>query len=75
MLPIAQKLYVGAQSDLNEMYKSFIQQYGQRYPSPGSKAILCFVRKKIIQVRAFENRSQKNKKMGIQELNSTHVIL
>ena len=31
MLPIAQKLYVGAQSDLCEMYKLFIQQCGQRY--------------------------------------------
>ena len=34
MLPIAQKLYVGAQSGLCEMYKLFIQQRGQKYPSP-----------------------------------------
>ena len=34
MLPMAEKLYVEAQSDLCEMYKLFIQQYGQRYPSP-----------------------------------------
>ena len=34
MLPIAQKLYVGAKSDLCDMYKLFIQQCGQRYPSP-----------------------------------------
>ena len=33
MLPIAQKLYVGAKSDLCEMYKLFIQQCGQKYPS------------------------------------------
>ena len=33
------------------------------------------VRKNLIQVRAFENRSQKNKKIVIQELNSTNVIL
>ena len=34
MLLIAQKLYVGALSDLCEMYKLFIQQSGQKYPSP-----------------------------------------
>ena len=34
MLSIAQKLYVGAKSDLCEMYKLFIKQCGQRYPSP-----------------------------------------
>ena len=34
MLPIAQNLYVGAQSDLCEMNNLFIQQCGQRYPSP-----------------------------------------
>ena len=33
MLRIAQKLYVEAQSDLCEMYKLFIQQCGQKYPS------------------------------------------
>ena len=34
MLPIAQKLYVGAYSDICEMFKMFTQQFGQRYPSP-----------------------------------------
>ena len=34
MLRVAQKLYVRAKSDLCEMYKLFIQQYGQKYPSP-----------------------------------------
>ena len=34
MLWIAQKLYVEAKSDLCEMYKLFIQQCDQRYPSP-----------------------------------------
>ena len=34
MLRIAQKLHVGAYSGLSEMYKLFIQQCGQRYPSP-----------------------------------------
>ena len=34
MLPIAQKLYDGALSYLCEMYKLFIQQCGQKYPSP-----------------------------------------
>ena len=34
MLPIAQKLYVVALSDLCEMYKLFKKQFGQRYPSP-----------------------------------------
>ena len=34
MLLIAQTLCVGAKSDLCETYKLFIQQYGQRYPSP-----------------------------------------
>ena len=29
LLPRARKLYVGAQSNLCEMYKLFIQQYGQ----------------------------------------------
>ena len=34
MLPIAQKMYAGALSDLCEMFKLFIQQCGQRYLSP-----------------------------------------
>ena len=34
ILWIAQKLYVGALSYLCQMYKLFIQQCGQRYPSP-----------------------------------------
>ena len=34
MLRVAKKLYVGASSDLCEMYKLFIQQCGQRYTSP-----------------------------------------
>ena len=33
ILWIAQKLYVGALSNLCEMYKLFIQQCGRRYPS------------------------------------------
>ena len=34
MLSIAQKLYVGTQSDLCGLFKFFIQQCGQRYSSP-----------------------------------------
>ena len=34
MLRFAQKMCVGALSDLCEMHKLFIQQCGQKYPSP-----------------------------------------
>ena len=49
MLPIIQKLYVGAYGDICEMHKLFIQQCGQMYPSP-----FLFIQEKSMQVRAFE---------------------
>ena len=51
MLPIAQKLYVGAKNDLCEMYKLFIRQCGQRSLI---KNIFCLYRKDLLHVRAFE---------------------
>ena len=53
LLWIAQKLYVGALSDLCEMYKLFIQQCGQGIRLLDKKHF-CLYRKKFMQVRAFE---------------------
>ena len=54
MLPIAQKQFVWALSDLCEMFKLFIQQCDQNYLSSCQKSNSCLYRKNFMQVRAFE---------------------